>query len=104
MKESYHLLSNYYMSDPELNALWRQISFNPSNLEVILIIYSKDGTADGSLSGEARTRPRHNLTSKTRPVGTILFCTSHTKPGNTSVIVQSYMGRSLKLQTPTLKK
>lgn len=98
MKESYHLLSNYCMSDPELNAFQRQISFNPSNFEVILIIYLKDGTADSNLGGKARTRPRHILTSKTRPIRTMPFCVTHTKSGNRSVLVQSYMGRSLKLQ------
>lgn len=59
MKESYHLLSNHYMSDSELNALQRQISFTPSIYEVILIIYFKDRTADGGSSGEARTSPQH---------------------------------------------
>lgn len=85
MEESYRLLIHSYMSDSERNALQRHISFIPSIYEVVLIMYFKDGTAESSLSAEARTSPRRILTSKTRPTDPRLFRASHTKPGDSSV-------------------
>lgn len=74
------------MPDSELNASQRQISSTPSTYEVIRITYFKDGTADSSVSGGAKTSPRCTLTSKTRPTGPRLFCESYTKPGDGSVL------------------
>lgn len=55
MKKSYHLLSNYYMSDPKQNALERKNSF-------IVAILKMRGPQQ--VRREVRTRPRLSLTSK----------------------------------------